>query len=126
MLRRTQAFLFRRTPARLSGGELYHPPKLEDIPPSSATKGFFGAYNGGLTVLRFVDIKWMMNRAVELGREYYISAPTLYLFLWMFCWKGFVIMRYGDGKPPRRVDWNTEEAGYLPKGFEQTKVTKAI
>ncbi|KAK7201230.1 hypothetical protein NESM_000184600 [Novymonas esmeraldas] len=126
MLRRTQASLLRRTPVRLSGGDLYHPPKLEDIPASSTTKGFFGAYNGGLIVARFVDIKWMMNRAVELGREYYISAPTLYLFLWMFCWKGFVIMRYGDGKPPRKVDWNSEETGYLPQGFEPTKVTKAI
>lgn len=77
-------------------------------------------------ILRFFDIKWMMNRAVDLGREYYISAPTLYFFLWMFCWNGFSILRYGDGKPPRQVDWNSEETGYLPPNFPQTKVTKAI
>ena len=126
MLRRTQASLFRRTPVRLSGGDLYHPPKLADIPASTGTKGFFGAYNCPLMGCRLIDIKWMMNRAVELGRDYYISAPTLYLFLWMFCWEGFVIARYSDGKPPRSVDWNTEEAGYLPHGSVPTKVTKSV
>lgn len=126
MLRRTSTGFFRRTPARLSGGELYHPPKLEDIPCASKTKGFFGPLNGGLEILRILDIKWMMNRAVELGREHYIATPTLYLFIWMFCWKGFQLLRYGDGKPKRQVDWNTEEAGYLPLGFEHTKVTKRV
>ncbi|EPY30263.1 hypothetical protein STCU_00355 [Strigomonas culicis] len=125
MLRRTTPGLFRRTRVRLSG-DLYHPPKLEDVPPTSGTKGFFGHYNGPLEVLRLVDIKWMMNRSVELGREHYIAAPTMYMFLFYFCWKGFVNLRYGDGKPPRKVDWNTEESGFLPKGFKQTEVTKSI
>lgn len=114
MLRRTVIAPFRRTASRLSGGELYHPPKLEDIPCSSTTKGFFGSYKGPLAYARLIDVKWMMNRAVELGREYYIAAPTFYAFLYMFCYKGFCLLQYSDGKPPQHVDWNTNEAGYLP------------
>lgn len=124
MLSRTSASLFRRTSPRLSGGELYHPPKLEEIPSSRGTRGFFGSYNDAAKLFRFIDVKWMMNRSVELGREHYIAAPTLSMFLWYYCWKGIQLILYKDGKPPRTVDWNTEEAGYLPKGFEPTKVTK--
>eukprot|EP00796_Vickermania_ingenoplastis_P010524 gene10524-7310_t len=120
MLRRTIMTPFRRTATRLSGGELYHPPKLEEIPHSSTTKGFAGAYNGSLQFLRLLDIKWMMNRAVDMGREYYIAAPTFYCFLYWFCYKGFVTLTYSDGKPPRQVDWNTNEAGHLPEGFVPT------
>lgn len=120
MLRRTVRASFRRTTPRLSGGELWHPPKLEDIPAASTTKGFIGSYNGPFLYARLFDIKWMMNRAVELGREYYIAAPTFYVFLWWFCYNGFCKLMYSDGKPPRHVDWNTKEAGYLPEGFTPT------
>lgn len=120
MIRRTAVRPFRRTLTRFSGGDLYHPPKLEDIPAASTTKGFFGSLNGPLKVARVLDVKWMMNRAVELGREYYIAAPTFYFFLWWFCYKGFCTLMYSDGKPPRTVDWNTNEAGYLPRDFTPT------
>lgn len=126
MLRRTSAGLFRRTPARLSGGSLYVPPKLDAIPPSSGTTGFFGAYNDGSAIFRFFDIKWMMTRCVELGREHYIATPCLFAFLWFYCWKGFQTLVYKDGKPPRTVDWNTEETGKLPHNFQPTVVTKRV
>ncbi|CCW70160.1 unnamed protein product [Phytomonas sp. Hart1] len=126
MLRRTSSSLFRRTPPRLSGGELYHPLKLEEIPPSSETKGFFCTYNGRFKYFRLIDIKWLMNRCVEMKREHYIAGPIFYIFLWMFCWKGFQILKYGDGSPPHSVDWNTKETGYLPNGFEPTKVLKKV
>lgn len=126
MMRRSQLSLMRRSPVLLAGGELWHPPKLEDVPPSSGTRGFFGPLNGPLAPFRVIDIKWMMNRAVELHREHYIATPTMYLFLWMFCWQGMVMFIYGDGAPPRQVDWNTEEAGFLPQGFEKTPVHKKV
>ncbi|CCW64148.1 unnamed protein product [Phytomonas sp. EM1] len=126
MLRRTSSGLFRRTSIRLSGGELYHPKKLEELPLPNTTKGFFSTYNGKLQIFRFLDIKWLMNRSVQLEREYYIAAPTFFFFLWMFSWKGFQIVKYGDGAPPRCVDWNTKETGYLPEGFTPTKVVKRV
>lgn len=127
MFRRSTTSLVRRTPVLLSGGELYHPLKLSEIPPGSSTPGMFGHnYNNGLEVLRFIDIKWIMNRCVEMGRDHYLAAPTLFFFLWMFCWNGFVMMRYGDGKPPRNTNWNTEEAGYLPDDFQPTIVSKKL
>lgn len=126
MLRRTLRAQFRYTAKRLSGGELYHPPKLEEIPRSSSTKGFVGPYNGVLKVMRVLDIKWMMNRSVELGREYYIAAPTFYFFLWWFCYKGFCTLMYSDGAPPREVPWNTGESGFLPPSFVPTPVTNRV
>lgn len=126
MLRRTLRAPFRFSAKRLSGGELYHPPKLEEIPCSSTTKGFVGSYNGVLKLLRLVDIKWMMNRAVDLGREYYIAAPTFYFFLWWFCYNGFCKLMYSDGAPPREVLWNTEKSGFLPPSFVPTKVTASV
>ncbi|KAG8346539.1 hypothetical protein ERJ75_000875000 [Trypanosoma vivax] len=123
MLRRSAVTLFRRTDVRRSGGELYVRPKLEDIPSADLCKGFFGHLNGPLKYLRFIDIKWMMNRAVAMHREYLIAAPTLFTFVWMFSWKAAMIYFWGDRAPPRQMDWNAESTGYLPAGFTPTVVT---
>ncbi|KEG09778.1 hypothetical protein DQ04_04661020 [Trypanosoma grayi] len=126
MLRRSSVALFRRTPVRRSGGELFVRPSLDQIPPAEECKGFFGHLNGPLKFLRLIDIKWMMNRAVAMRREYLIATPTLYAFLWMFSWKGASMYFWGDRAPPRRMDWNSEKTGYLPPGFKPTAVAKSI
>ncbi|ORC87569.1 uncharacterized protein TM35_000211750 [Trypanosoma theileri] len=126
MLRRSSITLFRRTPIRRSGGELFVRPTLAEIPPADECKGFFGHLNGALRYLRLVDIKWMMNRAVAMRREYLIATPTLYAFLWMFSWEGATMYFWGDRAPPRQMDWNSEQTGYLPKDFKPTVVTKAF
>ncbi|RNF08542.1 hypothetical protein TraAM80_02779 [Trypanosoma rangeli] len=126
MLRRSSGSLFRRTPIRRSGGELFVRPTLDQIPPAEECKGFFGRLNGSRKFLRFVDLKWMMNRAVAMRREYLITTPTLYAFLWMFSWGGASMYFWGDRAPPRRMDWNTEETGHLPHNFEPTVLRKSF
>lgn len=124
MLRRTSQSLFQKTRPNMAGGGLYHPLALEEVPAADTTKGFFCKLNGPLSILRIVDIKWMMNRAVGLHREHYIASPLMYFCIWQFVWGLPQKFIWGDGQPPRSVDWNTGKAGHLPEGFVPTVVKK--
>mmetsp|Transcript_74262 Transcript_74262/g.86189 ORF Transcript_74262/g.86189 Transcript_74262/m.86189 type:complete len:125 (+) Transcript_74262:25-399(+) len=124
MLRRTSASLFKSTPVHRAGGGLYHPLKAEEVPSAELTKGFFCKLNGPLSILRVIDIKWMMNRCVDMHREHYIATPLMLYCIWQFVWGLPQSYLWGDAKPPRDVDWNKGKAGFLPEGFVPTEVKK--
>lgn len=75
---------------------------------------------GSLAILRVVDPKWILNRLVSLGRDGYVGAWAFYGFMYTMWWVVPMGAKWGDGKPPRKVDWNKEEAGRLPKHFQMT------
>jgi hypothetical protein len=122
MLRRTSVALFKPTQVNRAGGGLFHFLKVEEVPSANVCKGLFSELNGSLSILRLIDIKWMMNRAVAMHREYYIASPLMYYCIWQFLWGLPQKFIWADGKPPRAVDWNTNKAGHLPEGFVQTVV----
>eukprot|EP00758_Cryptobia_borreli_P013344 Tbor_TRINITY_DN5825_c1_g3::TRINITY_DN5825_c1_g3_i1::g.6675::m.6675 len=126
MMRRCIPTLFRRTPTNLSGGGLPHIVTAEEAPAADTVLGMFGKLNGPFASLRVIDIKWIMNRLVSLGREGYISSPVLYGMVWFVLYKLQDIVLWSDAKPPRKVDWNKEVAGKLPDKFEKTPVLKTF
>lgn len=124
MLRRTSQALFSHTRTNKAGGGLYHFLKADEVPSSELCKGFFCKLNGPVSILRLIDIKWLMNRCVATHREYYIASPLMYYCIWQFVWNMPQSYLWADGKPPRDVDWNQGKAGYLPEGFVPTVVSK--
>lgn len=122
MLRRTSVSLFKPTRVNKAGGGLFHFLKAEEVPSADLCKGLFCHLNGTLSILRLVDIKWIMNRCVGMHREYYIASPLMYFCIWQFLWGLPQKFLWADGKPPRDVDWNKGQAGHLPEGFVPTVV----
>lgn len=123
MLRRTtQSLMLRRTAIRRSGEERPHPLFNCQGPDVNETYGLFGKLNGSLAILRVIDPKWILNRLVNLGRDGYVGFWVFAPFLWSIYWVVPQKALWGDGKPPRKVDWNKEEAGRLPKGFTPTSI----
>lgn len=122
MLRRSGNHLFRATRTNRGGGGLPHVMTAEEAPCATETMGFFCKLNGPLAMLRPLDIKWILNRFVDLGRDGYIASPVLYLMMWGAVWKGQSVLLWGDAAPPRNVDWNNGTAGSLPKDFVKTEL----
>jgi hypothetical protein len=118
--RTTTSAMFRSTAIRRSGGDLPHIVTAEEAPAADTVSGMFGKLNGPFAILRFVDIKWVMNRLVSLGREGYIASPVLYGMVWFVFYKLQDIVLWSDAKPPRSVDWNRAVAGSLPADFQKT------
>jgi hypothetical protein len=112
--------MLRRTAKRLSDERPHPVIDAAHAPPADDQYGLFGKLNGSLAILRVIDPKWMLNRLVSLGRDGYVGAWGFWSFMYAMWWVVPMGAKWGDGKPPRKVDWNKEEAGRLPKGFVQT------
>jgi hypothetical protein len=112
--------MLRRTAKRLSD----RPEPIMDAAKAPSADGvqgfFFMPLDGGMAALRIIDVKWMLNRAVDLGRDGYIAAWCLYPFLWAMWWYVPQKAMWGDNAIPRKVDWNAAQTGKLPAGFEMT------
>ncbi len=125
MLRRTtQSLMLRRTQKRLAGGDkpvvIMDPAKDPGADPQIGLLG--QPLQGSFAIFRLVDPKWILNRLVSLGRDGYIAGWTLISFLYTMWWIVPNKAVWGDGNPPRKVDWNKGNAGHLPKGFQMTQL----
>lgn len=116
--------MLRRTNLNRAGGGLFHRLSAAETPSADLTKGFFCHLNGPMSALRIIDIKWMMNRCVDMHREYYIATPMMWYCTWEFVYGLPMRFIWNDAKPPREVDWNSGKAGFLPEGFVPTKVNQ--
>jgi hypothetical protein len=114
--------MLRRTQPRRAGGEAIVPVMDPAKDPGADVQiGLLGKeLNGSLAMFRLVDPKWILNRMVSLGRDGYVAAYTFMAFLHTVYWTIPMGAAWGDGKPPRQVDWNQGTAGALPKGFQMT------
>ena len=75
-----------------------------------------------MALLRCIDIKWILNRAVDLNRDGYVAAAAFYPFMWFMWWYLPQKALWGDNSIPRKVDWSKQEAGHLPAGFKMTEL----
>jgi hypothetical protein len=124
MLRRTsQSLMLRRTQRRLAGDHVVPVMDPKKDPGAEIQIGLLGyPLQGSLAMFRLIDPKWILNRLVSLGRDGYIAGWTLWSFLWTMYWYVPQTALWGDGKPPRKVDWNAGKAGALPKDFKMTQL----
>jgi len=128
MLRKTgHRMMLRRTPMALGGGEApmpyvaydcgahSHCPSYLDAPKADDCVGIIPGvpYSGALAPLRFIDPIWWASRFTDLGRDGFMAGPLFWLFLWTMWWYLPQQMVWGDGKPPKSVDWNKGGTGYL-------------
>lgn len=117
--------MLRRSPKRLGGGGDVPMPITDaaKCPPADEQTGlFFQKNNGSLAMLRLIDPRWILNRFVSLGRDGYVAGSVLYAVLWTVYWYIPNAALFGDKQPPRKVDWNAEKSGNLPKGFQMTQL----
>ncbi len=124
MLRRTTtAMMLRRTPVNRAGAKMDPIMNPAECPPADEVTGAFGKqWNGEQKMLRIFDLLWLHNRVSQLHREFYIACCFFWPATWYLFWGMPNSMKWGDGAPPRTVDWNAKEAGRLPAGFKQTEL----
>ena len=123
MLRRSTNRLFlRRTEAKKS--EVIFPITDPKKMPSAdeATGLLYRPYLGGMKLLRVVDPRWILNRMEMMKRDGLMGMTVWYAIFTNFLWFQPQKALWGDGAPPRKVDWNVGTAGELPAGFNCTKV----
>ena len=103
--------MFRQSTRKLGEGgwKIYRP--VEKKLPADTIRGT----QGPLKIFRPFNLRWIMDRLVQFGREGDIVAPILFGEIWLFYWYFPQKAMWGDKKPPRVVDWNTGSAGYLAK-----------
>ena len=124
MLRRsTTQLMIRRTRVRLSDERPVPIMDASKAPPTDGVLGFFFVpLDGSMALLRCIDIKWILNRAVDLNRDGYVAAAAFYPFMWFMWWYLPQKALWGDNSIPRKVDWSKQEAGHLPAGFKMTEL----
>ena len=121
--RNTTALMLRRTPIQRGGAKMDPIMDPAQAPPAEEVTGMFGKqWNGEQKMLRLFDPLWWHNRVSQLHREAYIACLFFWPATYYIIWAGPTTLKFGDGAPPRKPDWNQKEAGRLPEGFKMTQL----
>lgn len=121
MFRRSLATHFLRTTTPKRAGVIHpimDPAKF--VSADTAVGILYQPYNGPLKLFRLIDFRWWLNRAELINKDSMFGLPIFLWCWWTFLWNAPQKALWGDGVPPRTVDWNKGTAGNLPEGYQGT------
>ncbi|KNH09601.1 hypothetical protein XU18_0286 [Perkinsela sp. CCAP 1560/4] len=98
----------------MDGGHEWGAYDASEAPSADTTWGLFRVpYTGAFKYLRLIDPFWAGSRMLQLNRSQNLGNWFIWWMHYMVYWWVPWTLLYGDGAPPRDVDWNDEKTGYI-------------